>query len=279
MTVSWQRSSDRVGVAGYIVYRDGVRIGSTAASRTRYVVSSLTCGTSHRIAVQAYDRAGNRSARAVILAATSACVDAEAPSVPANVAQTAVTSSSITISWTASTDNLGVVGYEVLSDGALAGSTASTLYRAHRASLRGDVHHRRSGARRGRSPLRCGQHPGHDGRLPRYRSPVVALVAQSDLGQPDLHQRPLVCGHRRQRRGRIRRLPRQRAGRFDGRDVLHGREPLVRGQLCRSPSTPTTRPETALAGRRSPPRRAQCPAPAPPRPVTRPRPAFRPGSP
>ncbi len=112
----------------YIVYRDGVRIGSTAATKTRYVASTLTCGTSHRIAVQAYDRAGNRSARAVILAATSACVDTQAPSVPANVAQTGVTSSSITISWSASTDNFGVVGYEVLSDGALAGSTASTLF-------------------------------------------------------------------------------------------------------------------------------------------------------
>ena len=128
VTVSWQRSTDRVGVAGYTVYRDGVRVGSTAATTTRYVTSSLTCGTSHRIAVQAYDRASNRSARAVILAPTSACVDSQAPSMPANVAQTGVTSSSITISWSASTDNFGVVGYEVLSDGALAGSTASTLF-------------------------------------------------------------------------------------------------------------------------------------------------------
>ncbi len=128
LTVSWQRSSDRVGVAGYTVYRDGVRVGSTAATRTRYVVSSLKCGTGHRIAVQAYDRAGNRSARAAVVAATSACVDTQPPSVPANVTQTNVTSSSITVSWAASSDNVGVVGYEVLSDGALAGSTASTLY-------------------------------------------------------------------------------------------------------------------------------------------------------
>ena len=128
VTVSWRRSSDRTGVAGYTVYRGGVRIGSTSATRTRYVVPSLKCGTSHRIAVQAYDLAGNRSARAMIVAATSACVDTQAPSVPANLAQTAVTSSSITISWAASSDNFGVVGYEVLSDGALTGSTASTLY-------------------------------------------------------------------------------------------------------------------------------------------------------
>ena len=41
VTVSWKRSSDRVGVAGYTVYRDGVRIGSTAATQTLDVVSSL----------------------------------------------------------------------------------------------------------------------------------------------------------------------------------------------------------------------------------------------
>ena len=128
VTVSWRRSSDRVGVAGYIVYRNGVRIGSTARTTTRYVASALKCGTSYQIAVQAYDLAGNRSARAVVLAATSSCVDTTPPSVPGNVAQTNVTSSSITVSWAPSTDNMGVVGYEVLSDGVLAGSTASTLF-------------------------------------------------------------------------------------------------------------------------------------------------------
>ena len=128
VTVSWRRSSDRVGVAGYTVYLDGVRIGSTAATTTQYAASSLKCGTSYQIAVQAYDFAGNRSSRAAILASTSACVDTQPPSVPGNVAQTNVTSSSITISWTASTDNFGVVGYEVLTDGVLAGSTASTLF-------------------------------------------------------------------------------------------------------------------------------------------------------
>ena len=128
VTVSWRRSSDRIGVAGYIVYRNGVRIGSTTRTTTRYVAAALTCGTSYQIAVQAYDLAGNRSARAVVLAATSSCVDTQPPSVPGNVAQTNVTSSSITISWATSTDNFGVVGYEVLSDGALAGSTAATTF-------------------------------------------------------------------------------------------------------------------------------------------------------
>ena len=233
VTVSWQRSTDRVGVAGYIVYRDGVRIGSTAATKTRYVASTLTCGTSHRIAVQAYDRAGNRSARAVILAATSACVDTQAPSVPANVAQTGVTSSSITISWSASTDNFGVVGYEVLSDGALAGSTASTLFALTGASLR------------------CRCTPSAFGLSTR---PVIARMRPASwsrrpgapIRQP--HPRPRRSGCLRSTRppisvrwsaasddrgvARIRRVSRQRAGRFDGATSYTIGSLGVRSQLC-----------------------------------------------
>jgi chitodextrinase len=128
VTFSWRRSSDRVGVVGYIVYRDGVRVGSTAAATTSYSVSALTCGTSYLLGVEAYDLAGNSSSRATILAATSACGDTQAPSAPGSVSQAGVTASSITVSWSAASDNFGVVGYEILRDGVLAGSTASTLF-------------------------------------------------------------------------------------------------------------------------------------------------------
>ena len=176
VTVSWRRSSDRVGVAGYTVYRDGVRIGSTGCDQDplRRVVAHVRDESSDR-------RPGLRPRRATARPGQSSSPrrrrawTSRAPSVPANVVQTAVTSSSITISWAASTDNFGrrrVRGAERRGAGGLDRVDA---LRAHGASLRGDVHDRRSGARRGRSPLRCGQHPGHDGRLPRYRSPVLAL--------------------------------------------------------------------------------------------------------
>src|SRR4029079_10985882 len=36
ISISWRRSTDRAGVAGYTVYRDGTRIGTTSASTLRY---------------------------------------------------------------------------------------------------------------------------------------------------------------------------------------------------------------------------------------------------
>jgi exo-1,4-beta-D-glucosaminidase len=44
--------------------------------------------------------------------------DNQAPSVPANLLSTGVTSSSVSLSWDASTDNVGVTGYDVSVDGA-----------------------------------------------------------------------------------------------------------------------------------------------------------------
>ncbi|MFC4102323.1 glycosyl hydrolase [Paenibacillus xanthanilyticus] len=53
--------------------------------------------------------------------------DTQAPSVPTNLASTK-TSTSVTLTWNASTDNVGVTGYDVYRGGALVGSTASTSY-------------------------------------------------------------------------------------------------------------------------------------------------------
>jgi chitodextrinase len=54
--------------------------------------------------------------------------DTQAPSAPTNLAATAVSSSQINLSWTASTDNVGVSGYSVYRNGALVGSPAAASY-------------------------------------------------------------------------------------------------------------------------------------------------------
>lgn len=45
--------------------------------------------------------------------------DTEKPTAPTNLTVTATTSSSVTLSWTAATDNIAVTGYEVYADGSL----------------------------------------------------------------------------------------------------------------------------------------------------------------
>lgn len=52
--------------------------------------------------------------------------DTVAPSAPSNLAASGTTSVATTLSWTASTDNVGVTGYDVYSGSSLLGNTAST---------------------------------------------------------------------------------------------------------------------------------------------------------
>ena len=52
--------------------------------------------------------------------------DTEAPSAPASLVASGTTQTSTTLSWNASSDNVGVTGYDVYLDGSLLGSTAST---------------------------------------------------------------------------------------------------------------------------------------------------------
>ena len=46
-------------------------------------------------------------------------IDVEAPTVPTNLSLVSATDNSLTISWTASTDNVGISGYEIYLDGSL----------------------------------------------------------------------------------------------------------------------------------------------------------------
>ncbi|HEX6689017.1 MAG TPA: CHAP domain-containing protein [Solirubrobacterales bacterium] len=71
ITLSWGKATDNVGVAGYSLYRNGTRI--TNSGSTSYKFSGLSCGTSYKLGVDAYDAAGNRSAAASVTASTAAC--------------------------------------------------------------------------------------------------------------------------------------------------------------------------------------------------------------
>ncbi|RIE01353.1 alpha-amylase [Cohnella faecalis] len=55
-------------------------------------------------------------------------VDTIAPSVPAGVQSTAKTHNSVTLAWNASSDNVGVTGYEIYRNGTKVGTTAQTSY-------------------------------------------------------------------------------------------------------------------------------------------------------
>ncbi len=126
ISLLWSRSSDNVAVTAYVVYRNG----SAAATVTQpgANVTGLICGTRHRFEVEARDAAGNRSSRAAVRASTSPCSDAQPPTIPTGLTATARTGTSIALSWSPSSDNVGVVGYGLYQGTAPRTTTTGTSW-------------------------------------------------------------------------------------------------------------------------------------------------------
>ena len=126
VTLSWSASSDNVGVTGYRLFLGGGQVGTSLT--TSYVFAGLACGTSYTLGVAALDAAGNVSSRAVASVATSACPDVAAPSVPSGLSTSGVGQSAVTLSWSASSDNVGVTGYRLFLGGGQVGTSLTTSY-------------------------------------------------------------------------------------------------------------------------------------------------------
>ena len=127
--ISWTASTDNVGVTGYDIYKNGSLAGSSVG--TSYTASGLTASTTYIFTVKAKDAAGNISAASSALSVvTLTAPDTTAPSVPTNLSASGTTQTATTISWTASTDNVGVTGYDIYKGGVLAGSSTSASYTA-----------------------------------------------------------------------------------------------------------------------------------------------------
>jgi chitodextrinase len=123
--LSWDASTDNVGVTGYRVYVDGNLEATTA--NTNYTVTGLSAGTTYNMEVSAIDAAGNESGRASTNV-TTPTPDTQAPSVPTNLVASNVTQNSAGLSWNASSDNVGVTGYNVYLNGNLLGDTPNTNF-------------------------------------------------------------------------------------------------------------------------------------------------------
>ncbi len=108
-------ASDNIGVAGVQFKLDGVNLGAEDTS-SPYSISWDTTGVangSHTLTAVARDASNNQTTSSGITVTVSNAADTQAPSTPTNLTATAVSSSQINLSWTASTDNVGVTGYRV----------------------------------------------------------------------------------------------------------------------------------------------------------------------
>ena len=126
MVVTWTASTDNVGVTAYDIYRDGIKVGS--GSTTTYTETGLTASTLYSYTVMARDFAGNVSTAGGPAVATTLAPDLTPPTAPTNVTAAALSSGSIELSWTASTDNRGVVEYGIYRDGVFIDTVGGTNY-------------------------------------------------------------------------------------------------------------------------------------------------------
>ena len=99
-------------------------IQTLGAVTTTTTVTGLPGGTSY-LQLRAFDAAGNRSANTASVVVTIQGPDTTKPSVPTNLAASVQPGSSVVLTWNASTDNVGVTGYEVYRNGVLATTVTS----------------------------------------------------------------------------------------------------------------------------------------------------------
>ena len=118
VSLGWTASTDNVGVSRYNVHRSttsgftpGVANRVGQPSGTSYADSGLAAGT-YYYRVIAEDAAGNLSAASSQVSATVTAVDTTPPSAPSGLSAP-VSGSTVSLGWTASTDNVGVSRYNV----------------------------------------------------------------------------------------------------------------------------------------------------------------------
>ncbi len=122
--LTWTAATDNVAVTGYDVYQ-GTALKATVAA-TSYAVTGLTPGAVYSFSVKAKDAAGNASVASNVVDITT-LTDADAPTAVV-LSAAGTTASATTLSWTAATDNVGVIGYDVYQGTTLKASVTTLTY-------------------------------------------------------------------------------------------------------------------------------------------------------
>ncbi|TDU03019.1 F5/8 type C domain-containing protein [Streptomyces sp. 846.5] len=119
IALTWGASTDNVGVTGYDIYANNSLLTSVGGSVLSYTDTQPASATVSYF-VRAHDAAGNQSANSNTVTRTGQSGDTTPPTAPTNLAYTQPQSGQIALSWGAATDNVGVTGYDIYRNGALA---------------------------------------------------------------------------------------------------------------------------------------------------------------
>ena len=130
VNVSATDNTGGTGVAKVEFYIDGTLKSTDTTSPYSYSWDTTTISNgTHSLTAKAYDKA-----TPVNIATTAAITvtvnnpDTQAPTAPGNLQAGGTTTSSTTLTWTASTDNVGVTGYQIRRNGTLITTTNALTY-------------------------------------------------------------------------------------------------------------------------------------------------------
>lgn len=121
---SWGAATDNVGVVGY-AYRLGSGNWESLGNVSSVGLSGLSAGTSYTFQVRARDAANNLGPAS---SASFTTPDTSAPTAPGGLRASAPSSTTVNLSWTASSDNVAVTGYKIFRNGTQIGTSTTASY-------------------------------------------------------------------------------------------------------------------------------------------------------
>src|SRR5438445_1032523 len=131
-TITWatnKASDSQVDYGLTTAYGSSTPLNSSLLTAHAVTLTGLLATTTYHYRVKSRDAAGNLATSADFTLTTLIAVpDLTPPSGPTSLSASAVSSSQMNLSWTASTDNVGVAGYTIYRGGAQVGTTALTSY-------------------------------------------------------------------------------------------------------------------------------------------------------
>ena len=129
-TITWTTNvvaTSQVNYGTTTAYGQSSALNSSLVTSHSVALTGLTASTLYHFQVVSKNSNGNQATSGDFTFTTSASTppDTTAPSVPTGLTASAVSSSQIHLSWTASTDNVGVTGYNIFRNSTKVGTSAT----------------------------------------------------------------------------------------------------------------------------------------------------------
>lgn len=124
ISLSWANADD--DVEGFNLYRNGAKVNEDLIPTKVFKINGVPANSSNKIEIEAVDYSGNISGKAEVNVTTDS--DSDAPSTPSTLTNGTINGNSVVLNWASSTDNSGVVIYEIHNGNSKVGESTSTSY-------------------------------------------------------------------------------------------------------------------------------------------------------